>query len=118
MLVAIDDKSIVELKSYGRFFGWPRSLHAAVVRQLAEARARTVVFDVLFDVPSEDDAELAAAIDDAVGRATFVVQPSFADVLTQTRTTADQWQGYREVFEPAANACRRWQRSRHRDSGP
>ena len=55
VLVAIDDKSIVALKPYGRFFGWPRTLHAQVVRQLAEARARTIVFDVLFDVPGQGD---------------------------------------------------------------
>ncbi|MGE3908782.1 MAG: CHASE2 domain-containing protein [Chloroflexota bacterium] len=100
VLVAVDDKSIIELKSYGRFFGWPRSLHAEVVRQLTEARARTVVFDLLFDVPSDSDAELADAIDEALGRATFVVQPAVANVLTQTRTSVDAWQGYGEVFEP------------------
>ncbi|MCC7367700.1 MAG: adenylate/guanylate cyclase domain-containing protein [Chloroflexi bacterium] len=100
VLVAIDNKSVAELRSYGRVFGWPRSLHAVVLKNLAEARARTVVFDVLFDVPAEDDAELAAAIDDAVSRATFVVQPSVGDLLTRTRTAADQWQGYGEVIEP------------------
>ena len=102
VLVAIDDKSVRELKSYGRFPGWPRSLHAAVVQQLAEARARTVVFDVLFDVPAEDDAELAASIDDAVGRATSVVQPAAGDVLSKMRVPGSQWQGYAELLEPRA----------------
>jgi adenylate cyclase len=100
VLVAMDDKSVLELKPYGRLFGWPRTLHADVIRRLAEARARTIVFDVLFDIPTDDDADLRAAIEEAAGRATFVVQPSFADILTQNRDVPDAWQSYGEVVEP------------------
>ena len=46
VLVAIDDKSIVGLKRYGRFFGWPRTLYADVIHRLADARARTIVFNL------------------------------------------------------------------------
>src|SRR4051812_39372456 len=62
VLVAIDDKSIVQLKQYGRMFGWPRTLYGDAIGKLAEARARTIVFDILFDVPTSDDAALADAI--------------------------------------------------------
>src|SRR3954464_3071306 len=72
VLVAIDDKSVVELKPYGRMFGWPHDLYAQVIRNLAEARARTIVFDILFDVPSDGDDALAAAIDQASSQATWV----------------------------------------------
>jgi adenylate cyclase len=100
VLVAIDDKSVVELRPYGRLFSWPRTFYADAVRNLADARARTIVIDVLFDAPTEEDAALAAAIDEASGRATFVVQPSFGDALTVTRRTVQEWQGYGAVFEP------------------
>jgi adenylate cyclase len=100
VLVAIDDKSVVELRSAGRLFSWPRTFYVDAVRNLAEARARTIVFDVLFDAPTDDDADLAAAIDEAAGRATFVVQPAFGDVLTATRRSVNEWQGFNELFEP------------------
>jgi adenylate cyclase len=100
VLVAIDDKSIVGLKQYGRFFGWPRTLYADVIRKLADARARTLVFDVLFDIPTDDDAALADAIDEAAGRATFVIQPSYGDVLSQYRNTPDAWAAFSDVVEP------------------
>src|SRR4051812_18972520 len=58
VIVAVDDRSLRELAEYGRFFTWPRDLHAEVVRQLTTARARTIVFDILFDAPAPGDAEL------------------------------------------------------------
>jgi len=100
VMVAIDDKSVVELRSYGRFFIWPRTLYADVISRLADARARTIVFDVLFDIPTDEDEKLADAINEALGRATFVVQPAFGEILTQTRDVPDAWQGYAELVEP------------------
>ncbi|MFN8633701.1 MAG: adenylate/guanylate cyclase domain-containing protein [Chloroflexota bacterium] len=100
VLVAVDDKSIVELKQYGRFFGWPRALYADVIRRLADARARTIVFDILFDVPLDGDDALISAIDDALDTATFVVQPSFGDLRTRYPRRNDAWQGFGEVVEP------------------
>jgi adenylate cyclase len=49
-LVEIDERTSAELRGpYGRVFSWPRSLHAQVLRNLAAAGARVVVFDLLFD---------------------------------------------------------------------
>jgi adenylate cyclase len=75
-LVEIDERTVAELRGpYGRVFSWPRSLHAQVLRNLAAAGARVVVFDLLFDslgCPADGgqsgqggcpgDADLAAAI--------------------------------------------------------
>jgi adenylate cyclase len=100
VIVAVDDKSLIELKQYGRFFYWPRTLHAEVIRKLSEARARTIAFDVLFDADGEGDQELAEAIDEAAGRATFVLLATAGDPLTRYQNRADRWQGFSELLEP------------------
>jgi adenylate cyclase len=61
-LVAMDDRTLAELRPYGRVFYWPRQLHAKVIENLKAAGARIVVYDVLFDAPGEGDAELEQAI--------------------------------------------------------
>jgi PAS domain S-box-containing protein len=58
VVIGIDEQSLVSL---GRW-PWPRSSHAALVRQLDRAGAETIVFDVLFPETGDDDPELAAAI--------------------------------------------------------
>ena len=113
VLVAIDDKSIVELKQYGRFFGWPRTLYADVMRQLADARARTIVFDVLFDVPTDDDSELWQPPSMMrLGRATFVVQPSFGGCARPSTAYKPLIHGRasRGVSSPLPTLAGRWQR--------
>jgi adenylate cyclase len=100
VIVAVDDKSLIELKQYGRFFYWPRSLHAEVIRRLSEARARTIAFDVLFDADGDGDEELASAIEEATGRATFVLLATAGDPLTRYQNRADRWQGFAEILEP------------------
>jgi adenylate cyclase len=61
-IVVVDEESIKEL---GRW-PWPRSVHARLVKQLAAAGAKAIVFDVLFIEPDKDrpaaDKELGAAI--------------------------------------------------------
>lgn len=61
VVVAIDELSFAEI---GVQWPWPRSLHAKLCEELARAGARTVVVDLLFDVPSdpEEDARLAASV--------------------------------------------------------
>ena len=62
VVVAIDEPSFAEV---GLPWPWPRALHATLVDRLVEGGARTIAFDILFDVPSgspEDDRALAAAI--------------------------------------------------------
>ena len=98
VIVAVDDRSVVELRPYGRLFNWPRSFYADIVRRLTEARARTVMFDILFDSHAEGDEALIEALRDAQQRATFVVMPMAGDPLTRRDTGS--WETYREVFEP------------------
>ena len=51
VLVGIDDDSFQYLDLQ---WPWPRSLHAKLLTALSAARARVVVFDVLFDTPAKD----------------------------------------------------------------
>ena len=60
-VVAIDQKSIDALGAWP----WPRSVHAKLLRKLAEFRPRAVDYDVLFLNPGADpaqDQELAGAL--------------------------------------------------------
>ena len=58
VLVEIDNASFNQL---GRW-PWPRRVHAGLIERLAGTRPRAIVYDVLFIEPSDDDAELAAAM--------------------------------------------------------
>ena len=72
-LVHVDERSVAALRErYGRVFSWPRTVHAQVLRNLADVPARVVAFDVLFDAPGcaaalpppcPDDVALAEAIE-------------------------------------------------------
>ena len=62
IIVGIDDKSLEQL---GHFSLWPRSYYAQLIGTLAEAKARVVVFDILFSEPTSGDEELATAIKNA-----------------------------------------------------
>ncbi len=62
VIIGVDEKSLAALKDDGRFFNWPRRLHARVIENLYNAGARVIVFDMLFDARSEDDDELARAM--------------------------------------------------------
>ena len=52
VIVAIDDVSFGDLKL--RFQNWPRTFHARVLRNLARAGARAVVYDLQFTEESKD----------------------------------------------------------------
>ncbi|MDP8922374.1 MAG: adenylate/guanylate cyclase domain-containing protein [Chloroflexota bacterium] len=100
VLVGIDDKSVVELRGHGRMQNWPRTFYADVVRSLVDARARTIVFDILFDTPAPGDDTLAEALGYAAERSTVVLMPSFGDPLTRRELRGDRWDGYGELFQP------------------
>ncbi len=52
VMMQIDEPSVSAFKEqYGRVFSWPRTLHAQALRNLADAGARVVVYDILFDAP-------------------------------------------------------------------
>ncbi len=59
VLVGIDDSS---LERHGKWSEWPRTLHAQAIRNLTDAKARVIAFDVLFADDSRDDPELAQAM--------------------------------------------------------
>jgi adenylate cyclase len=62
-IVGIDEASIQEFSD--RFsYPWPRSIHGELIRLLNEAGAKGVVFDVVFNLPSqkEEDEAFADAI--------------------------------------------------------
>lgn len=61
IIVSLDDISRSTLDLH---WPWPRRVHAQLTDALTTAGAGTIVFDVMFDLPSEalDDAALAAAI--------------------------------------------------------
>lgn len=61
-LVAIDDASIDLFQKQGFNLPWPRSVHAELVGALASAGARMVVFDVVFDQETAEDAYFAQVI--------------------------------------------------------
>ncbi|MEZ5575106.1 MAG: CHASE2 domain-containing protein [Candidatus Competibacteraceae bacterium] len=64
VIVAIDEPSMAEIKQQ---WPWPRSLHARLTRQLHQAGAAVIGFDILFAEPSEpaEDQALALALREA-----------------------------------------------------
>jgi len=65
VVVAIDELSFSEI---ARPWPWPRTLHAELTRALHRGGARTIVFDLLFDVPAPepgDDEAFARAMAEA-----------------------------------------------------
>lgn len=83
VIVAIDDKSIAEMKGWP----WPRRHHARLVDELNRLGSKEIYFDLDFSSPStpEDDAALQAAI---VGSKAKVTLPAFyvIDRATNTRS--------------------------------
>lgn len=62
VIVSIDDKTLGQL---GHLLSWPRSYHAQLTDTLVKAKARVIVFDLLFAEPASGDEELATSIRDA-----------------------------------------------------
>jgi adenylate cyclase len=59
-IAGIDDNSISLLQEAGVMYPFPRTLHADLIRKLADAGAKVAVFDILFSTepfdPAEDEA--------------------------------------------------------------
>ncbi|WEK58481.1 MAG: CHASE2 domain-containing protein [Candidatus Brevundimonas phytovorans] len=77
VIIAIDDRSLSEL---GRW-PWPRTLHAALIERLSQARPRAVAYDVLFTEPAAAADDVALA--DALTRAGDVHLPLLVDAPGQ-----------------------------------
>ena len=98
VVVAIDEASFAEI---GMAWPWPRSLHAALVDQLAQAGARSIAFDIIFDVPGADpDDDVAFA--EAVARAGNVVLAVDQAVIEDRGYALTQWS---EPIAPLASAA-------------
>jgi len=79
------------LKSLGQ---WPisRNYHALLIKALSEAGARTIIFDIFFAQPSEEDDELEGAIKDS-GR---VYLPFIFDIDMNNRSSYPRAKDYSE----------------------
>jgi adenylate cyclase len=99
VVVAIDELSFAEV---GMAWPWPRSLHAALVDQLVRGGARTIAFDIVFDVPGQDP-EADQAFAEAIGRAANVVLAADQAAIEDRRYAVTQWS---EPIEPFAQAAR------------
>jgi adenylate cyclase len=89
VVVAIDELSFSEI---GMQWPWPRRVYAELIDKLARAGARTIVFDLLFDVDStdpEDDHQLAAAMKQA---GNVVLGADRADIADRAYSVV-QWTG-------------------------
>ncbi len=67
VVIAIDQPSATQLDLPLTPRLWPRGLHAQLIDKLAQAGARLIVFDLIFDMPSvpDQDEKLAQAIQKA-----------------------------------------------------
>ncbi len=103
VIVGIDDKSLEE---FGHFSRWPRSYYAQLVDTLAEAKARVVVFDILFSEPSPGDDELATSIGNA-GNVILpvILAPKVSDSTMMRHTTQSKdFLKPLEIFKEGATA--------------
>jgi len=92
-VVGIDDKSLDQL---GHFPLWPRSHYAQLIDTLAEAKARVVVFDILFSEPSSGDEELATSIRNAGN----VILPTMYTSTMLSSTVTQQIAQSRSLIKP------------------
>ena len=60
VIVYMDEKSLMELKQ-DPDRPWDRALHARLLKELTAARAKAVVFDILFDLPGNPQVDLQLA---------------------------------------------------------
>ena len=63
---------------------WNRQVHARLLRRLTEAHARAVVFDILFDKTTTNDAALIAAITAATNAGTLVLVGGTTEPVSKT----------------------------------
>jgi len=88
-VVSIDESSLKEIGPWP----WTRDVHEALLNKLKEGGAKVAVFDVLFDVPREEDKDFARGIKNfgkvVLGRdLSTTVDPQFA--LQQTIEPSDE----------------------------
>ncbi|MBS0423858.1 MAG: adenylate/guanylate cyclase domain-containing protein [Proteobacteria bacterium] len=87
VVIAIDQPSASQLNLSIKPRLWPRSLHARLINQLAEAGASAIIFDLIFDTPGdtpEHDEALASAIK-AAGNIVLVERLDYEDSALLSR---------------------------------
>ena len=97
VIVAIDEPSFSELQ---RPWPWPRRMHGALVDALARGGARTIVFDVVFDVPAADPEDDRLFVE-AVRRAGNVIVAADVSETSDQQYAVVQWA---EPFDALAQA--------------
>jgi adenylate cyclase len=103
VIVAIDEPSFREMQLA---WPWPRRLHAALVDALIRGGARTIVFDIVFDVPAadaDDDRLLVEAVSRA-NRASRVILAAGRADTTDARYSIVQWSDPFPALADAASA--------------
>ncbi len=86
VVVAIDEASVAEL---GLPLPWPRTVHAALIERLSEAGARTIVFDVIFDLARDAGEDRALA--QAIAAAGNVVLATAHNRIDDRAYSLEQW---------------------------
>ncbi len=60
VMIALDDSSLKYANSFGQGWPWPRDYYAVVTDYLKQQGARAVLFDILFDEPDFDRADISS----------------------------------------------------------
>ncbi|MBK8751273.1 MAG: CHASE2 domain-containing protein [Candidatus Competibacteraceae bacterium] len=96
VIVAIDETSMAEI---GKQWPWPRSLHAQLIRQLNQAGAKVIGFDILFSEPSgpDQDQVFARALHDAKNVVLVSALSVVNDPLFRHTVRIDPVPAFREV---------------------
>ncbi|OGK11147.1 MAG: hypothetical protein A2Y63_04880, partial [Candidatus Riflebacteria bacterium RBG_13_59_9] len=76
LIVGIDDITISHMEDAGILYPFPRTLHAALIRKLADAGVRFAVFDILFSTEAWDISE-----DEALRDAILYAREKGTDVI-------------------------------------
>lgn len=86
VIVAIDKETSNQLDLSLTPASWPRSHHATLVRNLANAGARVIAFDIRFETPREDPLE-DQAFAEAIGAAGNVVMLNYLSKEDTAKST-------------------------------
>ncbi len=96
LIIGIDEASFQELR---RSWPWPRHFHAALVRELSEAGARLIIFDVLFADPTnpEEDQAFAEAVRQAGNVILACTIEKFESPLLYRQTVVEPLELFRQA---------------------
>jgi adenylate cyclase len=99
VVVAIDEPSFAEI---AQPWPWPRLLHATLIDQLAQAGARSITFDIVFDTPAGGDVDEAFA--GSIARAGNVILAADDATIEDRAYALQQWTMPETLLANAAKA--------------